>query len=102
MQSPLSMHELAQVREAAGPSPLRTMSMTPPITSTGLAAASPAGGTLGHASTHLPQRVQASSISSTRAPNAVSNGRVTLPAPRHAPLRRASAYPVSEPQSHAP
>jgi hypothetical protein len=32
----------------------------------------PAGATLGQASTHLPQRVQASSMSSTRLSNAVS------------------------------
>jgi hypothetical protein len=37
-----------------------------------LASAIPAGVTLGQASTHLPQRVHASSISSTRAPSAVS------------------------------
>jgi hypothetical protein len=37
-----------------------------------LASAIPAGVTLGQASTHLPQRVHASSISSTRLPSAVS------------------------------
>ena len=34
----------------------------------------PAGSTLGHTSTHFPHRVQASSISSTCSPRAVSNG----------------------------
>ena len=34
----------------------------------------PAGLTLGQTSTHLPHRVQASSISSTRSPRAVSKG----------------------------
>jgi hypothetical protein len=43
------------------------------MTSVELASATPAGATLGQTSTHLPQRVQASSISSTRASSAVSN-----------------------------
>jgi hypothetical protein len=73
MHSPLSMQEVAQRREASGPSPWRTMSSTPLMTSAGLASARPAGFTLGQTSTHLPHRVQASSMSSTRWPSAVSN-----------------------------
>jgi hypothetical protein len=48
------------------------MSRIPLMMSLELASAIPAGVTLGQASTHLPQRVHASSISSTRAPSAVS------------------------------
>jgi len=47
------------------------MSMTPVMTSWA-GAATPAGVLTGHASTHLPHRVQASSISSMRPPNASS------------------------------
>jgi hypothetical protein len=72
MHSPLSRHELAHVRDASGPSPVRTMSITPLMTSAGAASPRPAGATLGHTSTHLPQRVQASSMSSMRADRAVS------------------------------
>src|SRR6266498_1444148 len=72
MHAPLSMQELAHLREASGPSPVRKMSSTPVMTSSGSASARPAGATLGHASTHLPHRVQASSIASTRVLSAVS------------------------------
>src|SRR5712691_5833129 len=66
------MQELAHWRDASGPFPDPTISMMPVMTLAGLASAIPAGPTLGHTSTHLPHRVQASSMSSTRAPNAVS------------------------------
>src|SRR5262249_26741805 len=72
MHAPLSVHAFAHWREASGPVPVRRMSSTPVMTSTGFASVIPAGATLGHASTHLPQRVQASTISSMRAPSAVS------------------------------
>jgi hypothetical protein len=49
--------------------------MMPPMTSAGAASAMPAGFTLGQASTHLPQRVQASTISSTRIWTAASKER---------------------------
>src|SRR5262245_57375734 len=74
MQSPLDMQDCAHLREASGPWPVRTSSMMPPIVSSGFASAMPAGLTLGQTSTHLPHRVQASSISSTRSPNTASNG----------------------------
>jgi hypothetical protein len=48
------------------------MSITPPITSSGAAFSIPAGLTLGQTSTHLPHRVQASTISSVRSAKAVS------------------------------
>ena len=72
MQAPLSTHELAQRRDASGPSPVRRMSNTPSITPRGVASAMPAGWVIGQASTHLPQRVQASVIVSTRAASAAS------------------------------
>src|ERR1700744_1709253 len=46
----------------------------PPMTSSDFASEMPAGATLGQASTHLPHRVQASSMSSTCSFRAVSNG----------------------------
>jgi hypothetical protein len=52
--------------------PLRTSSITPLMISLGLASTMPAGFTLGQTSTHLPHRVQASSMSSTRSPKTVS------------------------------
>jgi hypothetical protein len=73
MHSPESMQAFAHLADASGPSPVRTMLSTPPMTSAGAASAMPAGLTLGQTSTHRPQRVQASSIAPTRAPNAVSN-----------------------------
>src|ERR1700738_2744216 len=72
MHSPLSMQAAAHLRDAAGPSPVRTMSRMPLIMSLELASATAAGFKLGPASKDLPHRVQASSISSTRAPSAVS------------------------------
>jgi hypothetical protein len=48
------------------------MSITPPITACGAVSSIPAGSTLGQTSTHLPQRVQASAISSMRSAKAVS------------------------------
>src|SRR5271155_1465042 len=72
MHSPLSMQDAAHLRDASGPWPLRTRSSTPPMTSSGLVPEIPAGLTLGQTSTHLPHRVQASSMSSTRSPRAVS------------------------------
>src|SRR5262245_6277861 len=72
MHSPLSRQELAHLRDVSGPLPVRTMSITPLMTSVGATSLRPAGSTLGHTSTHLPQRVQASSISSTRAVSADS------------------------------
>src|SRR6185437_5102271 len=72
MQSPLSMQEDAHLREASGPSPERTRSRTPEITSVGEASAILAGPTLGQASTHLPHLTQASSMSPTRSFSAAS------------------------------
>src|SRR5882724_7018294 len=72
MHSPLSMQAAAHLRDASGPSPVRTRSMIPLMMSPALTPAIPAGFTLGQTSTHLPQRVQASIMSSTRAPSAVS------------------------------
>jgi len=65
MQSPVSMQVEAQRRDAAAPSPPRRMSITPVMTSSA-GAVTPAGALTGHASTHLPHRVQASSTSSMR------------------------------------
>src|SRR6185437_7575777 len=72
MQSPVSTQPFAQAFEAAGPSPVRTISSTPEITSCGEAAPTPAGSVTGQISTHLPHFVQASSIAPTRAVNAAS------------------------------
>src|SRR6185312_13027872 len=72
MHSPLSMQADAHLRDASGPSLPRRISRMPLITSLELVSAIPAGTTLGQASTHLPQRVHASTISSTRPPSAVS------------------------------
>jgi hypothetical protein len=68
------MQAAAHLRDASGPLPVRTSSRMPPITSSGFVSEMPAGFTLGQASTHLPHRVQASSIFSTRSPRAVSKG----------------------------
>src|ERR1700726_2087317 len=83
MQSPVSMQVDAQRRDAAGPSPVRRMSMTPAMTSCA-GAVTPAGVLTGHTSTHLPQRVHVSIISSTRPFSASSKkllmgARVTIP-----------------------
>src|SRR5438876_10833571 len=72
MHSPESTQELAHLREASGPSPIRTMSRTPAIVACGSASAMPAAPVIGQASKHLPHLVQASSISSTREARAVS------------------------------
>src|SRR5229473_51470 len=72
MHSPLSIQDAAHLRDASGPAPLRKISSTPLIMSSELAPAMPAGFTLGQTSTHLPHRMQASSMSSTRWPRAVS------------------------------
>src|SRR5262245_16744386 len=72
MHSPLATHALAHAPAAAVPSAPRKISRMPPITACG-SSASPAGSVIGTASTHLPQRVQASSIVSTRSVRAVSN-----------------------------
>src|SRR5438874_4876313 len=79
MHSPESTQELAHLREAAVPSPMRTMSSTPAITALGSAPAMPAAPVIGQASKHLPHLVQASSISSTRVARAVSNVRSISP-----------------------
>ena len=63
------MQPEAQCRAASLPSPPRKMSMTPPMTPAGFsraAVSSPAAAVTGQASTHLPQRVQASIMVSTR------------------------------------
>src|SRR3954466_577227 len=73
MHSPLSMQDWAHLREASGPLPVRTSSRMPPTMSSEVVFAMPAGSTAGQTSTHLPHRVQASSISSTRWPRAASN-----------------------------
>src|SRR5215467_2642615 len=65
MQSPVSMHVDAQRCDAAGPCPVRRISMTPDATSCA-GAVTPAGVLTGQTSTHFPQRVHASTISWTR------------------------------------
>src|SRR6185312_15600841 len=77
MQSPVSTQPFAQAFEACGPSPVRTMSSTPEITSCGTAS-TPAGPVTGQTSTHLPHFVQASSISAVRAASADSNDIVDI------------------------
>jgi hypothetical protein len=78
MQWPLSMQEDAHFREASGPSPLRTRSITPAMTSVGEAPARLAGATLGQTSTHLPHLVQASSMSPVRSFRAASKLRSVM------------------------
>src|SRR5258707_8579236 len=87
MHSQLSMQDAAHLRELSGPAPARPISSTPLMMSSELAPAIPAGVTLGQTSTHLPHRVQASSISSTRASSAVSN-EVSLIGRGSPPLKR--------------
>jgi hypothetical protein len=72
IHSPLSMQDAAHLRDASGPLPVRTISRMPSMMSSDFLSEMPAGLTLGQTSTHLPHRVQASSISSTRSPRAVS------------------------------
>src|SRR4051812_15751595 len=72
MHSPLSIQAAAHLRDASGPSPVRTMSRMPLMMLVELESETPAGCTLGQTSTHLPHLVQASSISLTRASRAVS------------------------------
>src|ERR1700736_4868916 len=84
MHSPLSVQDDAHFRDASGPAPLLIMSMMPVMTSTAFAPAIPAGSTLGQTSTHLPHRMHASSICSTRPLSAASNvissiGRTPVP-----------------------
>src|SRR5229473_3048018 len=71
MHSPVSTQALAHLRDASGPSPVLRMSMMPLMTAIG-SALTPPGPVTGQTSTHLPQRVQASAIASTRAERAVS------------------------------
>src|SRR5947208_1391143 len=71
MHSPVSTQAFAHLREASGPVPVLRISMMPLTTSTG-SALTPPGPVTGQTSTHLPQRVQASAISSTRADRADS------------------------------
>src|SRR5215472_17357742 len=65
MHSPVSTQAFAHLRAAGEPSPAFRMSMTPSMTAPG-SACTPPGPVTGQTSTHLPQRVQASSIASTR------------------------------------
>src|SRR5262249_6641373 len=78
MHSPVSTQAFAHLRDASGPSPVLRMSMMPLMTATG-SALTPPGPVTGQTSTHLPQRVQASAISATRATSAVSNVSVMRP-----------------------
>src|SRR5438128_6399549 len=91
MHSPVSTQAFAHLRDASGPSPVRTISMIPSITARG-SAATPPGPVTGQTSTHLPQRVQASVIAVTRAASAVSNVWLMLPralfSESTAPMRR--------------
>src|SRR6266852_9909537 len=89
MHSPLSTQALAHLREASGPSPVRRMSITPLMTATG-SALTPPGPVTGQTSTHLPQRVQASTIAVTRSVSAVSN--VTVMRPRSLGARSDREY----------
>jgi hypothetical protein len=73
MHSPLSVQDAAHLRDASPPAPLRMISIIPVMTSTGFASAMPAGSTLGQTSTHLPHRMQASSICSMQPLSAASN-----------------------------
>src|SRR5260221_14300223 len=66
------MQDAAHLRDASGPSPVRTRSSTPLMMSSDRVSEMPAGFTPGQTSAHLPHRVQASSMSSTRSPRAVS------------------------------
>src|SRR5262249_23696572 len=88
MHSPLSTQELAHLRAAAGPSPVRKMSSTPEITATGSASAMPAASVTGQTSTHLPQRTQASTIASTRLETAFSKAVCVMNASTLASLLR--------------
>src|SRR5215467_13093309 len=90
MHSPESTQALAHLREASGPSPLRTTSSTPAIAALGSASATPAAPVIGQASKHLPHLVQASSMVSTRAVRAVSkaSGIALLPGTRLPETRR--------------
>src|SRR5712692_4712685 len=93
MHSPLSTQALAHLREASGPSPVRRMSITPLMTATG-SALTPPGPVTGQTSTHLPQRVQASAIASTRAASAVSKVSVMRPrGSEYAPGHRVPPQP---------
>src|SRR5262249_43813146 len=87
MHSPESTQELAHLREASGPSPVRTMSSTPAIVACGSASAMPAAPVIGHASKHLPHLVQASSIASTRSVRAVSKS-LGMGNPRRGPKHK--------------
>src|SRR5262249_34693515 len=71
MHAPVSTQALAHLRDASGPVPVLRMSMMPEMTATG-SALTPPGPVTGQTSTHLPQRVQASAIASTRADSADS------------------------------
>src|SRR5437016_5568791 len=77
MHLPLLVQTCAQRSASGVPSPPASRSRTPPTMAGALAAPSPrsipAGSTIGQAATHLPQRVQASSVSPTRACKASRN-----------------------------
>jgi hypothetical protein len=80
MHLPLLVQTRAQRSASLVPSPPASRSRMPPTIAGALAAPAPrsipAGSTIGHAATHLPQRVQASRISSTRSCRASTNDKV--------------------------
>src|SRR3974390_1848350 len=71
MHSPLSTQAFAQLRDACGPSPVRRMSMIPPMTARGSPLTSPGPGT-GQTSTHLPPRGPAAATAPPAAERAAS------------------------------
>src|SRR5882724_8305910 len=70
MHLPLFVQTCAQRSASAVPAPPASKSRMPSTIGIASALSKPAGSTIGQAATHLPQRVQASSVSSTRLRNA--------------------------------
>src|SRR5262245_34293322 len=85
MHLPLLVQTCAQRSASAEPAPPASKSKTPLTMSVALPESSPAGSTIGQAVTHFPQRVQASSVSSTRSCSASTKDRAVLPDIAHDP-----------------
>jgi len=73
MHLPLLVQTWAQRSASGVPGPPASRSSTPSTIGIALVGSSPAGSTIGQASTHFPQRVQASSVASIRAFTAAMN-----------------------------
>ena len=98
MQLPLPLHTLAQRTAASFPAPPVIKSTMPPVTAPGSASPSPAGGAIGQARKHSPQRVHASAIASPRALNSSKNPAAPASLIARLTIIRPPRYPAFPPE----